>query len=293
MVVAQLLDRTVIAKFACFKDNPVVAIERLNAGLSQECYRVQTTKDEFLAKRFKSVASYEKELAITKQKVLTQVIPQLNAYRENWLISEYLQGSMLSEVEMSFEDKLRVVLPLAKKFYSIASNIETSSPLFKDICLPDLIKDMASALGNDVNREQLINDVLQAYQSDSDKSGYEPVLCHGDLNFNNIMYHHSLDDWRLFDFESCHYSTVEYDLAMLLAVNEYPITKFDSLLNIFIKHFPKVSLGLVTRNYLMCLLINALWYESESIKGRDRTVRNKYKALSDKQQSLLNQALYR
>lgn len=292
MVVAQLLDRAVIAKFSCFQDNPVVAIERLEAGLSQECYRVQTKKGEFLAKHFKSNQAFKKELTVTKCKSPDSVIPQLNAFKENWLISEYLQGSMLSELGISFEEKLDIVLPLLKKFYLLSANMEKQTELFGQIDLVDLVKQMSLAVSNDVDKMLLIDEVLTRFKSQQYSSGYESVLCHGDLNFNNIMYHHSIDDWRLFDFESCHLSHIEYDIAMLLAVNEYPITNLGQIHNNLLGIFPQLSIDLVTRYYVICLLINGLWYQQQTSEKQSLTIKEKYQKLSAIQFRLLNDALY-
>jgi len=292
MVVAQLLDRAVIAKFSCFEDNPVVAIERLEAGLSQECYRVQTKKGEFLAKHFRNNQAFKKELAVTKRKSSERIIPELNAFRENWLISEFLQGSMLSELAISFEEKLDIALPLIKRFYSLSHNIEKHTELFGQIDLAHLIKQMAVALSNDLDKTLLIEQVLNKFESENHLSGYENVLCHGDLNFNNIMYHHSVKDWRLFDFESCHLSHIEYDIAMLLAVNEYPITNLDQIRDNLLIPFPQLSLQLVTRYYSVCLLVNALWYLEQTNKKQPLAIKDKYQKLSAAQFHLLNDALY-
>ena len=103
------------------------------------------------------------------------------------------------------------------------------------------------------------------------------TLCHGDLNFNNLIVD-QLSSGRLIDFESACLAEVEFDLAMLVAVNlltdidlNHLVSQYrESRRNILLTNQSikcqyqesddVASTKKVTRYLFFCYLINGLWY---------------------------------
>lgn len=146
------------------------------------------------------------------------------------------------------------------------------------------------------------------------------VFCHGDANFSNVISVNNTTvksvshDYQLIDFECACIAPIEYDLAMLMAVNELDSSKV-SMINLrYIKARNNISkheveqvnrpekstvivdnlLGvtmvnanpsndMVTCYYYLCLTINGLWYFSQY---QHRKV-VKYQTLAIKQLDLL------
>ncbi|MBO9490637.1 phosphotransferase [Endozoicomonas sp. G2_1] len=103
------------------------------------------------------------------------------------------------------------------------------------------------------------------------------TLCHGDLNFNNLIVDQQ-SNGRLIDFESACLAEVEFDLAMLVAVNlltdidlNHLVSQYrESRRNILLKNQgikcqyqesdDVVCAKKVTRYLFFCYLINGLWF---------------------------------
>ena len=146
------------------------------------------------------------------------------------------------------------------------------------------------------------------------------VFCHGDANFSNVILPEDITTkpekiaHQLIDFECACIAPAEYDLAMLIAVNELDISKVASIYARYQQELKYVNLQLiqqdaqqeklsrivdnpmsiiklrdsnthllVTRYYDLCLLINGLWYFLQF--QRRKVV--KYKTLALKQMMLL------
>tara|TARA_R110000737_G_scaffold14785_2_gene30928 strand:+ start:4204 stop:5352 length:1149 start_codon:yes stop_codon:yes gene_type:complete len=158
--------------------------------------------------------------------------------------------------------------------------------------------------------EQNLANAQQAVQNT------KQVLCHGDANFSNVMSVENIamkadkSDYQLIDFECACIAPVEYDLAMLMAVNNFDIRKMALICACYQQVFYRlgkqahqhekphgivdnlmtnshkdnaISLPLVTCYYDLSLLINGLWYFLQF--QRRKVV--KYKTLALKQMMLL------
>jgi thiamine kinase-like enzyme len=150
------------------------------------------------------------------------------------------------------------------------------------------------------------------------------VFCHGDANFSNVikLENSTADDadfrYQLIDFECACIAPIEYELGMMMAVNEIESSKIEWLITQYatqqyhqqysrsssdtytdnkkINHteivdnletmisLPRnIITCYVTRYYVLSLIINGLWYFSKY----QQCQAEKYKELANKQFSLL------
>jgi thiamine kinase-like enzyme len=118
-------------------------------------------------------------------------------------------------------------------------------------------------------------------------SNIDLVLCHGDLNDDNIRLSSNFEPSKLtekiwlVDFECSSLAEAEYDVAMYLAINQLCVSHLDEVVESYQKYSTLKLDREKTKEYLACCyLINGLWYleagsESEqdkafSAKGRQQ-----------------------
>jgi thiamine kinase-like enzyme len=104
------------------------------------------------------------------------------------------------------------------------------------------------------------------------------VLCHGDLNDENIRLSADFEANQLtekiwlVDFECSSLAEAEYDVAMYLAINQLSVSNIDEVVDNYQQYSPLRLNHEKVRNYLACCyLINGLWYleaGSESEQGK-------------------------
>ena len=109
------------------------------------------------------------------------------------------------------------------------------------------------------------------------------ILCHGDINFTNILIDNKQRSW-LIDFECAQLAPVEFDLAMFIAVNNIATDQVSELVNHYRKLVPTYQPNeqLLTYYLLFSFYINGLWY-FDNINGLEAG--NELPALAIKQWS--------
>jgi len=108
-----------------------------------------------------------------------------------------------------------------------------------------------------------VNDIAQ--QLANNITVTPKVVCHGDANFANMLI--SLEKKAyLLDFECACLADREFDLAMLLAINELDDSCFSAVSRLYqvSEKSPLIDNALVMRYLPFCHLINALWYFNKS-----------------------------
>jgi len=100
------------------------------------------------------------------------------------------------------------------------------------------------------------------------------VLCHGDLNDENIRLSAEFktseltEKTWLVDFECSSLAEAEYDVAMYLAINQLSERNIDEVIDCYQQHSSLQLNHEKVRNYLACCyLINGLWYLEAGSEG--------------------------
>ena len=106
------------------------------------------------------------------------------------------------------------------------------------------------------------------------------VMCHGDVNFSNIIIDQHSKPW-LIDFECAAIGNVEFDIAMFIAINHLPDNYLEYIFDCYQKHNNvSISHSLVQSYLACCYLINGLWYQG---KSNDIESGSNYLMLANKQ----------
>lgn len=273
----------------CFKDLLIQNIEATPTGLNQKSYRVVcANKQQFFAKK----------LMINSPEVVGHTIaaqigisPELYYADQHWLVSEFIESQELSTQQISLESKLSIMLKLLVVFHK-EQNLESNSG---DGSLPALERVdfrviFSQLLSNTTLSKQQIrslrhitDSLLNELPTFLQQVQPELVLCHGDANFSNVI--SAQNKHYLIDFECACVAPIEYELAMLMAINglssddsSLVISSYHRALQQQLNHtcyfvpnialLAKIQNKLVTCYYVISLLINVLWCFQQLKKER-------------------------
>lgn len=337
----------------CFANRSINSVAVIDSGLSQSCFRVQVDEHQYFAKH---ITSGTTEILANKLAADSDVAPKLIYAEGDWLISEFLSGELLENTQLSEDEQLTVILSLLSKCHrlpfsssNLNSQIENSKSANTLVnhsasVLPRLeIEQTISQLFQELSNQQpdVLNQktplteinclmttaesVLQELAQIREEVGQSnEVFCHGDANFSNVikLENSTTDDadfrYQLIDFECACVAPIEYELGMMMAVNEiensniewvitqytaeqnrqqysrsssdiYPDNQQENHTGIVdnleqMMTLPRnITTGQVTRYYSLSLIINGLWYFSKYQQYQDE----KYRELANKQFSLL------
>ncbi len=337
----------------CFANRSINSVAVIDSGLSQSCFRVQVDEHQYFAKHITSGAT---EILANKLAADSDVAPKLVYAEGDWLISEFLSGELLENTQLSEDEQLTVILSLLTKCHRLpfsSSNLNSQiansksantlvnhsasvlprleieqiiSQLFQELSSqqPDVLNQQISL--TEVNRlmttaESALQDLAQIR---AEVRQSNEVFCHGDANFSNVikLENSTTTDavlrYQLIDFECACIAPIEYELGMLMAVNEIENSKikwviaqysdqqsnqqyWQSISETYIDNQQgnhteivdnleqmmtlsrNITTYRVTRYYALSLIINGLWYLSKYQYFQSE----KYKELANKQFSLL------
>ena len=337
----------------CFANRSINSVAVIDSGLSQSCFRVQVGEHQYFAKH---ITSGTTEILANKLAADSGVAPKLIYAEGDWLISEFLSGELLGNGQLSEDEQLTVILSLLTKCHrlpfssnNLTSQItnsksantlanhsasvlprleieQTISQLFQELSnqQPDILNQQMSL--TEINclmttAESVLQELAQIREEVGQSN---EVFCHGDANFSNVikLENSTTDDadfrYQLIDFECACVAPIEYELGMMMAVNEIENSKIEwvttqytaqqnrqqysrSSSDIYTDNqqenhteivdnleqmmtFPRnITTDQVTRYYALSLIINGLWYFSKYQQYQDE----KYKELANKQFSLL------
>jgi thiamine kinase-like enzyme len=283
-----------LEQLSCFKG--ISKIEPIEQGLSHKCFKVTTVDGLFFAKFFKNKSSkINQSLALQKEFVLTslafthQLTAEVVFHDQQWLISRFILAPTLSNTALTANEKIDHCLTVMAQCHQLPIN-ENLKELVKVLKLDELIEqlkgDCLLSQSQDKYLTQLIDPLIKkCINADVEQSVLKSkkVLCHGDINYSNVIVGEK--NW-LIDFECAYIAAPEFDLAMMIAVNEITLAPFKkSLKNLCqqyaLKHLKKpfIDDDLVTRYLLLCFIINGLWYFSQAKQQEGKN----YRELSEKQ----------
>ena len=331
----------------CFAQQIIQNVTSLETGLSQPCFRVHTNKHDYFAKY---LANSGAELVANKLAAEFGIAPKLIYGAGQWLITDFITGELLVDCHLSEDEKLATTLALLAQCHRLTKSSinrqigqqssshnnaltipylaieDTLAQLFQALLPQQPLSTNEQLLLSQLNRLMAIaKPVLQELAQTRTEVGHSnEVFCHGDANFTNVIKLANAtkaDDelqYQLIDFECACIAPIEYDIAMLMAVNEIESNKIAQVIALYSQHnaqqilrqqsgplmsknhadkavkivdnlpdmtknMDNICKHLVTRYYCLSLIINGLWYLLQYQQRNEE----KYKKLANKQFLLL------
>lgn len=266
----------------CFDE--LLSIELLANGLSQTSIKVTTKSKLYFAKKLNSdTANIEISCALfcsnnnSKEDLTTQLSPAVVYHDQQWLVTEFISDYTLADAKVGLDVKNSITLTLMAKLHQLSTSrilgnipqLNTSLSVARLLTkpLPLLAKNISILDSVSKTLTDVISKIILASESPL-------VLCHGDMNFSNILIDY-LQNPRLIDFECAHKAPPEFDLAMFIAVNSVPTNRIKGLVIEYTELNPAHDCNdeLLNLYILYSFFINGLWYLDNMDKNEESKLR--------------------
>jgi len=251
-----------IKSLPCFVDH-VVEVAAISAGLSQHCFNVSlfnglTDKNaHYFVKSLSDSLIENSQVMSAKLASTIAISPNVVYHNHQWLVTEFIDGRTLDIIQMAVEEKIDIAINLLSRLHQLTSI--TSIPRFS---VAAMIEQQINQDCFNEAQQTFVNVLMQKHFTFP--TGTNTVLCHGDLNFSNIIIDQQQKPWLL-DFECTFVGDAEFDIAMFITVNQLSTelvvesiasyqTQTDCLLN------P----ALIEAYMACCYLLNGLWYQGHA-----------------------------
>lgn len=223
-------------------------ISTISIGLSQSCFKVNADNKVYFAKTVTD--NIEVSIAICASK--SGLSPEVIYHNQDWLICNFIDSKNLAHSTIDTDKKIKHAIKLMVQCHQLKIKpVELSGVA---ICNA-LIKNEHYSPSQQIALLQLSELILVPLSNNM--SG---VCCHGDLNFSNVLMNQVQSTW-LVDYECAYTAPIEYDLAMLIAVNNLANDKVTIIIEQYeMQSSVKVDSQLLNHYLLFCYFINALWY---------------------------------
>jgi thiamine kinase-like enzyme len=261
-------------------------------GLSHVCFKVEADNACYFVKRI-SGEQLETELTLAKIAALNHLTPDIFYHDEQWLISHYIEGKNLAVKKIPLREKITTSIKLMIAFHQLSPSYPEQININKISTLN--IVDTIDDLFHPSNQPTLVTEIIQCGHEiaariavEMDKPATTIVCCHSDMNFSNVLsgtngthINGDIENHKnkgkqnkawLIDFEYACFAPAEFDLAMLIAINNIPPPFIDSIIDLYEQHTAlSLNKDLLNTFILFCYLINGLWYFNSSL---DETIRS-------------------
>lgn len=308
-----------LRKLPCFAQQTISNISVIEAGLSQASFHVTCEGKSYFAKY---LVENSIETRVSQLTAAHGLSPKVIYAEQHWLITEFIVGQGLEKSKQSEDEKLAITISLLRQCHTISFHAQDNKEQailssVPTLDIPTIISKLLQQLQLRKAQTKALKALIYLLQQNlakayDDVDNIKLVLCHGDANFSNVISAEnspmtSTDKSReivhqLLDFECARIAPPEYDLAMLVAVNDIEFSKASMIntcyqqmkqslnnagnivdnANFYSRKTSKTtnkSFLLVTCYYELSILINALWYFEQY--QRQQLV--KYKILAIKQ----------
>jgi thiamine kinase-like enzyme len=281
---------------AKLSQNESHTIYELSEGLSQQCYELKTYNQSYIIKQFDDKINFCVEFfiyhALKDSEISAELITSLSEGNQHCLMLKKLEGISLNAAQINPAAKLVLATELLASFHHQLRDLPRKQPsVISSLPLSDTLFILLEKTHLNSAKHQLvskaINNSLRRLLAHKPNDS-QHICCHGDLNFSNIF--QCEGQLKTIDFESASFMPAEYDIAMMLAVNEFDETAIAGACQTYqqatAKFSPKrrysqiLNQELIQAYYLISILINGLWYVSKSSHSTTKT--NQKKLLLDK-----------
>jgi aminoglycoside phosphotransferase len=251
-----------IKSLPCFTE--VRELSLLTSGMSHTCVKVITATQVYFAKKLNhGTASGEVNAAIACAE--QDLSPRVIYYDKQWLVTKFVDGITLDKVQSCIDSKISIALKLMARCHHLtATDLNYSLPPLdtRQSVNALLINPLPLILNHRIILDEITRTLCTNIDSVICKIDNIDVLCHGDVNFTNILLEKDQSSW-LIDFECAHRAPIEFDLGMFIAINDIPpIAQLNNVIDEYTSLVPAVSINVVllTHYILYSFFINGLWY---------------------------------
>ncbi|QOL24882.1 aminoglycoside phosphotransferase family protein [Thalassotalea sp. LPB0316] len=258
-------------------------IEQITIGCSQQVYRITTASGVYVVKRFGHRAAFDTELTILAAN--KAYAPRLIASQPQLIISEYINAPLLGDCQLSKQALLEHLVNALVLFHNNPP-VELNNSVIKPLNFYQVLTELASSCQlsphQTANIDTLLNKVKRQEQGSESL-----VICHGDLNMNNLFVEPK--GYKLIDFEAVSIAPNSYDLMMALSINGLSATDIDAAVKRYNSSSPNHPINHTTTKcyfyFELACAINALWFQA---RGQQQNIKS-FRCQADKYFAQLSQ----
>lgn len=249
-----------IKALPCFQLNSLnntIEIKRIEEGHSSYCFNVFLNKQRYFVKYVKQEVEVNSEIIASIYTSSAKLSPRVVYSDQHWLVCEYIEGTSLACHKVSINEKITICISLMKQCHKINSELAV-------VDIIQIITEFCKYSRFTKQQQKILLQVLYEIENIDIKTIHkkQTVLCHGDLNFSNVLV--SKKSW-LFDFECACSGEIEFDLAMFFAINELTTSQQHFAIKVYcgenLEGLNKKKLN----SYLKtAYILNGLWYLNRS-----------------------------
>jgi len=261
-----------LTQLPCF--DKIIQVHMLYSGLSAQTFKVQTQQGEFFAKHIDAGLYVSTEVQCNLITAAQGLTPNVIYYNKQWLVSDFIQGENIANLTMCLDDKLDIVTSLMVSLHQQSINLPPLN-------IKQTITDLLNPLYYQPTQIILLRKI--AHQLDLSIQVKPNYVCHGDANFSNVLLAKNENNKPyLVDFECACKADIEFDLAMLLAINNLDKSSYKAAFYYYESHSTlyrktKINTDLVMRYLGFSFLINALWFYNRFQQNSTNTYYNRAK----------------
>ncbi len=249
---------TSLTKLPCFDD--IKKISPINSGISSTSYKIITKHSIYFAKYLTAKVNKVTEIEVTRA-AATQGFSVDIIYNNNeWLVNHFISAIELATIKITNIEKYAIATKLMAKCHQLSC---VNFPVER-LNVVRLTKQLLSSLNFSQQQKLYILQICE--QLSLNLHSNKTVLCHGDINFTNILVDKAtIKKTYLIDFECACLAPPEYDIAMLAAINCTDLSVINPIISAYQLHSSvKINRNMVMRYLLFCYIINGLWYAKQA-----------------------------
>jgi len=268
----------------CFTE--IDKISLVTDGLSHTCLKVITTTQVLFAKKLNSKTA-DVEVNAVLACAGQGISPHVIYHDKQWLVTEFVEGETLVHEELELDSKIAIALKLMASCHHLSTveHVQSIPSLDTRQSVNALLINPTSFIAPQRDAlDKVTRTLTDAIESLMCKTGSMSVLCHGDINFTNILLGEDQRSW-LVDFECAHRAPVEFDLAMFIAVNDIAIDNIITIVDAYTALVPStdINLDLLNHYILYSFYINGMWYLANNLQSLARAQWSSFDKLANKQ----------
>ncbi|WP_426357062.1 phosphotransferase [Pseudocolwellia sp. HL-MZ19] len=277
---AQLCEK--IKQLPCFnlRDDESLLITKIEAGQSSSCFDVSITNNKnitsdnvlitsitqrYFVKYDSNASFFENELKTSQAASNINLSPHVIYAEKNWLVNEFIYAESLDSTTSNIKSKIEIAIKLMQQCHTL----DVSLP---ELNINEIITQIIASKSFSIAQREHIQLLFTHMSTIGDKPQSHSVVCHGDINFSNIITANN-KAW-LIDFECACLAEKEFELAMFMAINfmnadEQALTLayYEKLNN---ANDIRIDQNKLDQYLSYSYLINGLWY-FEKVKGMQGT----------------------
>ena len=260
-----------LTQLSCF--TRIESISLIEQGNSHPCFKVVDVHNSFFVKYFNNPIDIQPYIQLNQLAADVGLSPDFIYYDKFWQVHQFIEGTSLNLCPLPLNEKIKHCIKLMARCHQAIDIKKLTNIPILDIA--KIIKPLTLNLST--NQKHIISELCEKLSSELVIT--PAVLCHGDINFSNVILANKA--WLL-DLECARLADKEFDIAMMISVNELLTGSVTTVIDFCVDYYRSIAdlTGCINKSKVTCYLgisfvINGLWYLEQYFHNRDELFKHK------------------